>query len=113
MTNGRALQLAAIAALIKDRELAALGELTAKRRREEDAARALLDARARNLSGACPDPAHLCGADGAWLRLNIQKVRDQGVRTALAAASVEDQIARARRAFGRAQALERIARNET
>ncbi len=109
MNRDRLAQLQQLAAMIRDRELHRLAELAAKRHFAEAQVKGNRKDRLRTLSSAAADPAHIAGADGPWLRWNAKRQRDLGSDAARAAADAEAQIVNARRAFGRAEALGRLA----
>ncbi len=101
-------KLSELAAMLKERELAALGNLARKReicRKAVDDCRA---ARAAALAQAAPDAAHLSGMAEPWLRANADRLCQLTAELAQNAAEVEEQGMRARRAFGRAQALSKL-----
>lgn len=110
MTGRPIAELAALAQMIQDRELAMLRVLSARRQDAQAAQRACREAQSRAISQAGPTPAFLAGTDAQWLRLNAQRLRAATERAAQAAVEVEDQLMAARKAFGRADALARLAR---
>lgn len=107
--SDRLAQLAALAELVREQELARLSEMSRKRREIETRLKDCRDAQRRTLSQAAPDPAHIAGADVTWLRWNAEKLYRLTQQASMAAADAEDQIVAARRAFGRAEALSALA----
>ncbi|WP_172297632.1 hypothetical protein [Pseudoruegeria sp. HB172150] len=104
--------LARLAGLIRDRELTRLNKLSEQRRKAESELSVSREARMRALSQAAPDPAHIAGSVEDWLRLNAAETGRLSRAVSQAAAQAEGQGVVARRAFGRADALERLARRK-
>ncbi|MAQ81767.1 MAG: hypothetical protein CMH12_00880 [Maritimibacter sp.] len=110
MTRDRQLdQLAQLARMLRDRELNRLSVLAARRQAARVQMEDCREDRRRALASAAADPAHIAGADGPWLAWNVARHQKLSASAALAAADVEAQLLIARRAFGRAEALGRIA----
>lgn len=107
--SGRFDDLAALAAMLRDRSLGELARRGAVRRRADAQLAALRAAQARGLAGAGPDAAHRAGADAPWLMWSGRAIRNAATAAAQAAARVEDQKAVARRDAGRADVLARLA----
>lgn len=109
MKRGELAQLAEIAALIADRELAALAALRADvaalARRADELARPAAQASPQAL-----DPASLSGAGDRWDRWRQEELRRVQTERARLAAAEETARSAARRAFGRQVALSDLAK---
>lgn len=97
-------------------ELAALRDLTRKREElldEIDRLQASLQARSREIDHAdTPDPCLLAGRDSAWQRWAAERQNALTARLTRLAATREEQMIRARRAFGRSWAVAELARDQ-
>ncbi|MDJ0627399.1 MAG: hypothetical protein QNJ44_03985 [Rhodobacter sp.] len=101
--------LAALAELIKVRELADLAVRLADRRRIEAEIEAL-HIQGQKTGNRLPDtPARIAAAEDLWAGWSEGRLADLTGEAARAAAKSETALAAARRAFGRAQALHQIA----
>ncbi len=98
-------RLKEIADLMQERELAELGRLARDRAAIHDAMEAGRAERHAVLRAATADPAHIAGAVDPWLSRQTEHLRRLSLEEARIAEKAEAQTIRARRAFGRAQAL--------
>ena len=101
--------LADLAAIIRETELARLATLAADRRQTESRMAELRIQRADVTQRPGLDAARLGGADAHWLEWSNAQLQDMSSHSAQAAAQTEAQIAVARRAFQRADVLNRLA----
>ncbi len=110
---GKLAKLAALADMIKEAELGKLRDLEAKRQSTIKQTSDLQISRRKAIADASADAAHISGSVNNWERWAESKTRELSVKTAQAAAEAEAQKLRARRAFGRAAALERLVAEKT
>lgn len=101
--------LAAISALMRDRDLARVEGIVAQMRRIESEAAALREMRDRRLAQADLDPARLAGADPAWLQWAEERLARSMAQLAQLRAGHEAALSAARRSFGRAEATAALA----
>jgi len=104
----RMAKLAKLAALVEQRELARLAALAHAQKTSEKNHQAAAAARHTVMQRASIDSARIAGADWLWLRWNARELRTLAQASIQAAAKTEDQIARARKAVGRAEALRKM-----
>ena len=112
MRRDRLAALADLAALVRDRDLAALAAAAATCRglsAEMSAGQAALAGRAAEVAAlAAPDPALRTGADRVWREEERRRLVSVGLALANAAAEREAAKAMALRALGRAEVLDRL-----
>ncbi len=95
--------LAAVSAMIRDRDLAAVEEIVAEiRRLEGDVARLRAVRDARLAEGAL-DAARLAGADPVWLAWSEERLMRLSMQIAHLRARHDSALAKARKSFGRAE----------
>lgn len=111
MSDARWTDMTAIAKMLRDRELAGVEAVLSRLNalRAEIATRET--ARDRRLADRALDAARLSGADVAWLALTEDRLRRSQVRMAELRIEHEAALAKARKAFGRADVIGRIAAN--
>lgn len=102
-------KLAEIAAMLRDAELSRLNHLERTRTRLEEQRQKIHKDRIAAMASLSLDPARMTGADVRWQGWASQQVQGLTVRAAQQAAAVEHQKIQARRAFGRADVLQRLA----
>jgi len=102
-------KLGQLTKMVKDAELARLRELQESRHRVETLRAKLRQAQSDAYAAVAFDPAHLTGADLRWQGWASARLQDLSTELAQAAAEAETQKARARQAFGRDQALSKLA----
>lgn len=110
MTRTRLETLAEIAAMLRDAELARLQKLERDRSEIEEQRQALHRDRIRAMASLEPDPARMAGADIRWQGWAAGQMHALAIRETSAAAAAERQKVEARRAFGRADVLARLAK---
>lgn len=108
MAEDRLKRLAQLAAMVRDKQMAALSQSAAKRNALAEAADEIRKQRQRAAESAAPDAAHRAGIDATWGRWSAQALSRQSQALIEASKDLEDHKHRARRAFGRAQALKAL-----
>ncbi len=107
--SGRLARLAELARMIRDAELGRLAAAEADRRAAAAGLAGLRDERSAVRRRAAPDAARRAGAQDRWEIWAEARERTQATALAQAAAEAEACKVRARRAFGRAEVLGRLA----
>ncbi len=102
-------RLAALAAMIKEAELAALARQNATVRRIESERREVKEMRQGVVDNTALDVANLVGQDQRFLDWTTKRLSALSAETAAAAAEAETAKVKARRAFGRASVLSQLA----
>ncbi len=101
--------IAAISALLRDRDLSKVEGIVAQMRRIEAEAAAIREIRDRRLAQADLDAARLSGADPVWLAWAEERLTRSMAQLAQLRAGHEKALGAARRSFGRAEATAALA----
>ncbi len=101
--------IAAISAMMRDRDLARVEGIVAQMRRIEAEAAAIREIRDQRLGQADLDAARLSGADPVWLGWAEERLSRSMAQLAQLRASHEAALAAARKSFGRAEATAALA----
>lgn len=105
-------QLAQIADLIKEVELARLSRSQSVRQYYSDQAKQLRTTRKAIYGLPVDDTARLTGTDIRWQTWADMKLRELSIQEARAASTEEEQKQSARKAFGRANALQSLSKRD-
>ncbi len=102
--------LAAISAMMRDRDLGRVEGIVAQMRRIEAEAAAIREIRDQRLGQADLDASRLAGADPVWLAWAEERLARSMAQLAQLRVSHEAALGAARRSFGRAEATAALAR---